>query len=133
MAMDERTSLEKTDRQFSAAAREGNDLDLVVSFWADDAKVFAPGAPVLEGKAAIRDFVLGSFKTPGFAISWEPTDVETSTDGTMGYTAGRNRMTMPDGTGNLVTSTGRYVTVWRKERDGQWKCIVDTWNVERVE
>ncbi|HYN83087.1 MAG TPA: hypothetical protein VES88_16525 [Gemmatimonadaceae bacterium] len=38
-------------------------MERIVSFWSDDAIVYPPGAPVLEGKWAIRNFVAGRLKT----------------------------------------------------------------------
>jgi hypothetical protein len=32
----------------------------------------------------------------------------------------------PDGT--PVTVDGKAVTIWRREKDGSWKCVVDIWN-----
>ena len=26
------------------------------------------------------------------------------------------------------TAYGKAVTIWRKQRDGTWKCVLDTWN-----
>lgn len=33
-----------------------------------------------------------------------------------------------DPKGNPVTDRGKYLEVWKKQSDGTWKCIVDTWN-----
>jgi len=30
--------------------------------------------------------------------------------------------------GKRITDRGKLVEVWRKQADGSWKCIVDTWN-----
>ena len=128
MITDDRALLRTVDEEWSALARQGSDVDRIVSFWSDDAKVYPPGAPILEGKPAIRDFVAASLKIPGFSVSWEPTEVVVAPGGMMGYTIGRNRFTFPDASGTKTTSEGRYVTVWRKNGDGAWRCIIDIWN-----
>src|SRR5471030_2630282 len=58
------------DAEWAQAASEGKDVDKIVSYWADDARVIEPGQPVYEGKAAIRAYVVDSLKTPGFKIHW---------------------------------------------------------------
>jgi ketosteroid isomerase-like protein len=35
---------------------------------------------------------------------------------------------MPDSAGKPQTEDGRYVTVWRRESDGEWRCVIDIWN-----
>jgi ketosteroid isomerase-like protein len=109
-------------------ASEGRDVEKILSFWTDDAKVFAPGAPVVDGKQAIREFVTSSLSIPGFRISWEPEEAVVSPSGDMGYTIGRNHLTMPDAAGNLKTESGRGVAVWRRDPDNTWRCVIDIWN-----
>jgi uncharacterized protein (TIGR02246 family) len=127
-AGDEKAALLERDREWSAAASEGRDVERILSFWTDDAKVFPPGAPVVDGKQAIREFVTGSLSIPGFRIWWEPEEAVVSPSGDMGYTIGRNHLTMPDADGNLETESGRGVAVWRREPDGTWRCMIDIWN-----
>lgn len=115
------------DAEWSEAA-QSRDVDRVVSYWADDATVLPPGGPAIVGKAAIREFVAKSFENPSFRISWKTNDVVMSPDGAFAYGLGTNRVnvTAPDGT--PVTIDGKAVTIWRREKDGSWKCIVDIWN-----
>jgi len=128
MTLDEEAALLERDREWAALASEGKDVERMLSFWTDAAKVFPPGLPVVEGKQAIREFVTGSLSMPGFSITWEPEEVVVAPSGDMGYTTGRNHLTMPDAAGNLQTEHGRYVTVWRRETDGTWRCVIDIWN-----
>ncbi len=121
-------ALLQRDREWSDLASQGKDVERILSFWTDDAKVYPVGLPVIEGKQAIREFVTGSLSIPGFRISWEPGDAVVSPSGDMGYTTGRNHVTMPDANGALRTEDGRYVTVWRREPDGTWRCVIDIWN-----
>ena len=124
----ERTRLLRRDAEWAAAASEGSDVERVLSYWTDDAVVMPPGLPAVVGKAALRQYVEGSMQIPGFRITWTSSDVAFSPDGNLAYLFSRNAVTMnaPDGT--PTTTEGRAVTVWRRERDGEWRCAVDIWN-----
>ncbi len=124
----ERATLLQRDKDWSAAAHAGTDVERIVAYWADDARIYPPDMPVVDGKVAIRSFVTGSLGVPGFSISWEPHEAVVSSDGKLGYTTGTNSVTAPDARGKLVRTPGRYVTVWRKEPDGSWRCVIDFWN-----
>ena len=117
-------SLLATDREWAKVAG-GKNADSVLAYWTEDARVVMPGAPILAGKPAIRGMVEGSMKTPGFHITWTPDSGVVSRSGDLGYTYGTNEFTAPDSTGKLVTTRGRYLTVWRKDSDGRWRCVED--------
>lgn len=117
-----------TDREWSRLAGESRDVERIIAFWSDDAEVIPPGAPIVRGKAAIREFVSQSLAIPGFRISWRPENASLSADGTLAYTTGSNSMTVPAADGKLTTIEGRYITVWRRGADGSWKCVIDIWN-----
>ncbi len=54
--------------------------------------------------------------------------------GDMGYLVERNKVTSSIPLA-LQTQHGKAVTIWRKQADGTWKCVVETWNgtpLERV-
>ena len=61
------------------------------SFWTDDAVVLAPGMPAVVGKDALRGYVEGSLRIPGFSISWNSTDVAFSPDGRLAIRSARMR------------------------------------------
>ena len=120
--------LRRTDEQWAAAASEGKDVERVASFWSDEATITPTGAPLIVGKAAIRNYVAQSFATPGFHITWKTLQVVVSQDGTMGYTTDDSTMTFPGPDGKLVTVAGRGVAIWRRDSSGAWKCVYDIWN-----
>jgi ketosteroid isomerase-like protein len=122
-----RAALLKTDTEWAAAAGT-TDVERIVSFWTDDAVIYAPREAPVSGKAAIRKYVSESLKIPGFAITWKPIEAVVSASGDLGYTTGTNSFTFPDAQGRLMTSNGRYLTVWRREPGGRWRCVVDFWN-----
>ncbi len=118
----------KRDAEWASAASAGQDVEKIISYWADDAIIVPPGQPIVEGKAAIRTFVTDSLKIPGFKIHWVSKRVSFSPDGQLAYMRGVNETSMAQADGNVVTLYGRGITVWRRERDGQWRCVVDIWN-----
>ena len=124
---DVRAEILRVDADWLRAVR-ARDVDRAVSYWADDAIVFPPGSPAVSGKAAIREFVVKSFQTPGFSISWKTTTVAVSSSGDIAYTTGTNRVAFSAPDGRQVTVEGKAVEVWRRERDGAWKCVIDIWN-----
>jgi ketosteroid isomerase-like protein len=126
----ERKRLLQRDAEWAALSSEGRDVDRILSVWTDDARVYPPGLPVLEGKAALRSYVEGALAIPGFHITWTSSDVSLSPDGQLAYMLSTNAVTMPGQDGQLVTRTGRGVTIWRREPDGVWRCAVDIWNDE---
>jgi len=121
-------SLLATDREWAKLAGESKSADSVLAYWTEDARVVMPGAPVLSGKSAIRGMVEGTMKTPGFHITWTPDSGVVSRSGDLGYTYGTNEVTVPDSSGKLMRTRGRYLTVWRKESDGRWRCVEDISN-----
>ena len=123
----ERRAILAADAAWVAAAGR-KDLDQTVSYWTDDATVLPPDAPVVKGKAAIREYVAAGFEIPGFEISWKSEEVTVAADGNWAYQLATNQVTVPDARGTLRTVVGRAVVIWRKEPDGAWRAAVDIWN-----
>ena len=103
-------------------------LERTVAFYADEASMFPPNAPLATGKEAIRAVWSPLLTTPGVAISGQTTKVEVSRGGDLGYTTGTYQLTAPDPAGKPVTDRGKYVVVWKKQADGSWKVIADIFN-----
>ena len=61
----EANALMQTSREWASPASTG-DVDLIVSYWDDDAVVLPPEQQPLFGKKAIREYVIQSMALPGF-------------------------------------------------------------------
>jgi uncharacterized protein (TIGR02246 family) len=125
-AADER-AVREADAAWSKAAA-AKDIEAYLSFLAEDASVFPPNAPLLAGKEANRKAVSEEMTNPGYAVSWQANKVEASRSGDLAYSIGTYQGTMNDAKGKPVTDRGKYVTVWKKQPDGQWKVVADIYN-----
>ncbi len=121
----ERTALLDADQ---AWAETLPDLDEFLSFFAEDGALYPPEPPIAVGTDAIQAVVSGLLSMPGFAVTWTATKADVSQAGGLGYTTGTYDQTVHDAAGNPVMTRGNYVTVWKKQEDGQWKVVADIFN-----
>ena len=104
------------------------DLDKAVAACSDSAAVLAPNAPRATGREAIRKLFEGFMALPDVQLSWEPSDVQVAKSGDLGFSTGSYRMSFKDASGKTIEDRGKYVTVWEKEKDGEWLALVDSFN-----
>lgn len=118
----ERNAVLAVDREWAQSTK---DVDKFMSYMAQDATTYAPGAPAAKGAPAIRSMFEEMSKTPGFSVTWTPEKAEVAASGDIAYTTGAYDMTMAGG-----SEKGKYVTVWKKQPDGSWKVIEDIFNAD---
>ncbi|HEY8051496.1 MAG TPA: SgcJ/EcaC family oxidoreductase [Steroidobacteraceae bacterium] len=110
------------------AAAQAHDIEQSVSYWSDDAILLIAGSPAIVGRDAIRRYVTGAFAIPDFSISWTMDHISVAKSGDLAYATGTNRISLTTPEGRAVLENNRAVEVWRKERDGSWRCVVDIAN-----
>jgi ketosteroid isomerase-like protein len=64
----------------------------------------------------------------GTTLTWTPIKVDMATSGDLGYTYGKYVFTSKSKEGKRVVSYGKYTSIWKKQKDGQWKVVVDMGN-----
>ena len=121
------SALRNLDDQWSKAAG-AKDVDKTVSYYAGDAIVMPPNSPMATGKEPIRAIWKGMLGAPGFSGGWKSTKVEVARSGDLGYVVGTYEFTENDAAGKPMTDRGKYVEVWKKQADGNWKCVADIFN-----
>ena len=124
----ESAKLTQRDAEWSDLATAGKDVEKIISYWTDDAVIMEPGQPVVAGKQAIRKYVTQSLNTPGFKIHWVSQKPTFSPDGKMAYMRGTDEMTVPGPEGAPMTLHLQGYSIWQKDADGQWRCVVDIAN-----
>jgi len=64
----------------------------------------------------------------GTTLTWTPVKADMAASGDLGYTYGTYIYTAKNKEGKLVANYGKYTSIWKKQKDGQWKVVVDMGN-----
>ncbi len=120
-------SLKKADLDF-AEATKARRLDGWMSAFAEDATGFPAGKPMISGTAELRKHYAGMFEDPNFEISWKPVKADVAAGGDLGYTIGVAEFRTKAKDGSPMIRPGKYLTVWKKQKDGSWKVVADLGN-----
>ncbi len=92
-------------------------------WFADDAVTLSNGRPAVLGRAAIGAQANWDPKT--YQLTWAPQGAEMGPSNDMGYTWGHYEGRARDAHGEPVVTTGRYITIWKKQANGEWKVAMD--------
>jgi len=104
-------------------------VDKIGAAYADDASVFMPDSPVLNGVMAIKSALKPIVEDKNFSLSFASNKVEVADSGDLAYSQGTYTMTMTaPKTRKVLTEKGKYVTVYKKQIDGGWKVAADIMN-----
>ncbi|MBI1738216.1 MAG: SgcJ/EcaC family oxidoreductase [Acidobacteria bacterium] len=112
-------------------AAEAKDVEKFLSFYADDATVYPPGAPAMSGAEARRKFWTGVFSLPEIQAKIKPERIEAAKSGDIAYELGAFEESFKDPKGKPVNISGKYVVVWKKQGNGQWKAYADIFNTNQ--
>jgi ketosteroid isomerase-like protein len=119
-------AIQALDEQWSATAAK-NDLAGTVAFYADNAVLLPPNAPIATDAKLIRES-WAALLGPNTTVSWKVSKAEVAKSGELGYLYGTYSLSIRDPKRLPVDDTGKLVEIWKKQADGKWKCIVDTYN-----
>jgi ketosteroid isomerase-like protein len=64
----------------------------------------------------------------GTTLTWTPIKADMAASGDLGYTYGTYAFTSKNKEGKLVASYGKYTSIWKKQKSGEWKVVVDMGN-----
>jgi ketosteroid isomerase-like protein len=104
------------------------DIDSWMAFLAPNALFQPPGVGRLETHADIRQYYIGLFSDPNFALVCEQIEAWVSESGEMAWATGTCRATFSGEPGEIATGASKWTKVWLKQDDGTWKCRLNTWN-----
>ncbi|MEP6618522.1 MAG: DUF4440 domain-containing protein [bacterium] len=111
------------DSDFSRDASRYGTGEAFGRYAAEDAQIFSAPGEFITGPSAIT----GSFGVPssGSSLVWHPIHGEVAASGDLGFTVGNAIFTGKREDGARILRYSKYLTVWKKQRDGSWRYVVD--------
>ena len=102
-------------------AKDKSIEEAMTAFAADDA-VICRSTKIYKGMAGIHEYY--SRKDKADKLTWKADFVDVSSSGDIGYTYGEYDF---EGirVGKTITDHGTFHTIWKKQKDGSWKFVVD--------
>jgi ketosteroid isomerase-like protein len=114
--------LMKADLDFSEmSAREGMQKAFIYNF-ADSGVMLRDNGYPINGRQSLITMFSGRTDS-SFSLIWKPVFEKIAASGDLGYTYGYYKRTLKS-TGEV--SQGTYVTIWEKQKNGNWKFVLDT-------
>jgi len=119
------STLLSTDQAFAQLSADSGAVKAFGDYLAVDAVQMPNGAAPIIG----RDSILAAMNLGSeYMLLWDPKRAEVAESGELGWTWGVYQVHVPTGDSTEITSTGKYLNIWRKQDDGSWKVMVDMGN-----
>jgi ketosteroid isomerase-like protein len=107
------------DSTFAAMSVSQGAKPAFVAFAADDAIAFGGGPQINRGRAAIGA-AFDAFPS-GAVLAWRPVGAAIAESGDLGCTVG-------EATIESLGQYSKYLTIWKRQRDGSWRFVADGGN-----
>ena len=119
-------SLKTADREFSELSKKKGMVEAFLSYADNDAVLLRDYTMPIVGIKAVKTFI--SEGNNDFTLIWEPLFADISSSLDMGYTYGTYFLTYLDGDNKEQEAKGTYLTIWKKDKSGNWKWVLDNGN-----
>jgi uncharacterized protein (TIGR02246 family) len=118
-----RRAIDKGNAQWSEGWLKG-DAAMVASIFTEDGVQLAGNGKVIKGQQQIRERQQAAMKgaDPGVKVTVTTTNVWL--DGDTAYETGKYKYEYTE-KGKPGKDEGRYVTIWKRQKDGSWKLSMD--------
>jgi ketosteroid isomerase-like protein len=113
--------------KYSAYMNDGN-VDDWLKMWDENGVQLAPGAPAFEGIAAITVSITAQHAASDFG-QFEIMNQEVEVSGDLGFARGTySFIATPKEGGDEQHFEGKYLTIFKRQADGNWKIYRDCFN-----
>jgi uncharacterized protein (TIGR02246 family) len=105
-------------------AWEKGDPEMVAAIFTDDGVMLSQGGKVFKGRQQILERQKAAMQSVTRPIKVSVITVKIWLDGDVAYETGKYKYEYTE-KGTPVAEEGRYVTMWKRQRDGSWKLSMD--------
>lgn len=120
----ENAKLLRTDADFAKMSVEKGAKAAFEFYLAEDALFLVDGGTQIVGRKAIAEY----FGRGESTLDWKPAKAEVAESGELGWTWGNSVLKYKDKEGKEQTAYYKYVSIWRKQKNGEWKLTLDIGN-----
>jgi ketosteroid isomerase-like protein len=117
------------DKEWSQAA-QNKDAARFASFYSDTGSAMPPNAPIATGRGNVQALWAQRMAQPGFDLRFGPTRIEVAQSKDIAFDIGTFELKLNDEQGAPMSIPGKYVVVWKKQKDGNWKAEADIFNTD---
>ncbi len=121
--------LKELEGEFMKAAAEKGSKGYM-SYYADDAVELPNNNPAIHGKTQIAE-TMSFLDDKNNRLTWTPVGADISASADLGYTYGTYEFESPGQDGAKI-EYGKYTSIWKKQKDGSWKVVLDIGNASPV-
>jgi ketosteroid isomerase-like protein len=119
-------TLRQLEADFMKAAAERGSQGYM-SYYAEDSAELPNGENAIVGKENIAK-TMGFLDDKNNHLSWTPVHADMAASGDLGYTWGTYEFRSIDKDGKPTVEYGKYASIWKKQKDGSWKVVMDMGN-----
>ena len=116
-----RKEIISTDIAFSEFSKKQGMKKAFLEYIDNDGILLRPNTGPIVGANAIDH--LSQVNDSSFTLTWEPLNATASISCDLGFSYGIYTLATED-----TTTKGTYVSIWKKQKDGKWKFVLDTGN-----
>lgn len=121
--VEEKIRMMDTDKAFSKMSEEKGIKTAFMEYLDSNGVLLRPNQFPLVGADAV-DYLVRQ-NDSNFVLKWEPKSGAIANSGELGYTYGIYALYAAD---KDTTFYGNYVSIWKKQKDGSWKYVLDSGN-----
>ncbi len=122
----EKSRLLDTDKQFAQMSLDKGAAEAFNYFLSEDAMGMSHDQhPVIGREQIYSEMKVGQ---EDYKLDWEPQRAEVAASLDMGWTWGKYVLSFEDDQGVEQKRWGKYLNIWSRQADGQWKVAVDMGN-----
>ena len=114
----------QAEKDFEKMASEKGIAEAFWFFADSNAVIKRNNDTLIKGKENIRNFYSTAFYKTA-SVKWSPDFIDVSEKGDMAYTYGKYIWQSKDSSGKTNEFKGVFHTVWKRQKDGNWKYVWD--------
>ncbi|GAB3782008.1 hypothetical protein GCM10028818_36990 [Spirosoma horti] len=119
--------IREADQNFSILSEKQGMAKAFTTYAADDVIKLNDGAAPTVGFDSLRA-QMSRLPANGPVLTWQVLKADAAQSGELGYTFGQWMLTQKDGSAKKNVRYGVYMTVWKRQRNGEWRFVVDGGN-----